>query len=66
MGLWRPGDDEPQIIANNRDNMTTALVVSYDHGDKITVDGAAIDPDAVVKEGALALKILFGRSLNDS
>ena len=43
MGLWMGGDDLPQIIANDRNNMTTASVVSYEQGDQITVGGAAID-----------------------
>lgn len=43
MGLWRSGDEEPQIIANDRGNKTTASVVSYEQRDQITVGGAAID-----------------------
>ena len=65
VGLWRPGDEEPQILANDRDNKTTASVVSYEQGDQITVGGAAID--AGVQGGAVVydVKRLIGRSIND-
>ena len=46
MCIWRLGDEEPKIKVNDSDNKTTASVVSYDHGDQITVGGAAVDASA--------------------
>ena len=64
VGLWKPGDDEPQIVPDG-DARIVPSVVSFDQNGQVTVGREAVENGIKGKTVVYDGKRLIGRRMND-